>query len=122
MVDFKKHLRGPQQPRKEGIYCKEGRPTGIRDGNGGRVDITKPAAQGRANGHGEGASGADDDRPEEGRLLAGCPATVLEGRGPEHWRGHGFCCGIKRQKVDFIGRERSCAWREFVKVAIEVQI
>lgn len=54
--------------------------TGIGDGNRRRVDIAEHVADGRDDGHQDRTGGSDDDGPEEGGTLAGCPAAVLEGR------------------------------------------
>jgi len=60
---------------------------GIGDGNGRSVDIAKVVSDRRNNWHGDGACCADDDGPEEGGTLAGCPAAVLEGSLPEEGSG-----------------------------------
>lgn len=54
--------------------------TGIGDGNRRRVDIAQHVADGRNDGNQDRTGGTDDDGPEEGGTLAGCPAAVLEGR------------------------------------------
>ena len=77
-------------PASNRSVCRSRMRTGIRHGDGRRVNVAKVASDGRDDGHGQGARGADDDGPEEGRTFAGCPAAVLERRGPEERRGrHG---------------------------------
>ena len=61
--------------------------TGVGHGNRGRIDVAKVVSDRRHNGHGNGTSSADDDGPEEGGTLAGCPAAVLEGSLPEERSG-----------------------------------
>lgn len=67
-------------PTRSGEKNNNNRHTGIGDGNRRRVDITEHAADGRDDGHQDRASSTNDDGPEEGGSLAGCPAAVLEGR------------------------------------------
>jgi hypothetical protein len=64
-----------------------GERTGVGHGNRGRIDVAKVVSDRRHNRHGNGTSSADDDGPEEGGTLAGCPAAVLEGGLPEEGRG-----------------------------------
>lgn len=63
--------------------------TGISDRHGRGVDISKVFSNGRHNGHGDWAGGADHDGPEERGSFAGSPAAVFEGGGPEDGGGHG---------------------------------
>lgn len=68
------HLEGDQRTR-------------IGDGNRRRINVAKVVSDRRHDGHGDGTGGADNDGPEEGGTLAGCPAAVLEGGRPEEGSG-----------------------------------
>lgn len=63
--------------------------TGIGHGNRRRVDVTESAAERGKADQGDGAHGADDEGPEDGRLLVGGPAQVAEGSRPELRGRHG---------------------------------
>lgn len=66
--------------------------TRVCDGDGRRVVVANEVSDGGDDGQLDGAEGAEDDGPEVGWLLAGCPAAVANGPGPESGRcGGGHC-------------------------------
>lgn len=81
-----------------------GQRTGVGDGNRRRINVAKVVSDRRHDGHGDGTGGADNDGPEEGGTLAGCPAAVLEGGRPEERSGrhdgrlYGKSAGCKRRE------------------------
>lgn len=88
-----------------GIEAEEGKRTGIGDGNGRSIDIAKVVSDRRNNWHGDGACCADNDGPEEGGTLAGCPAAVLEGSLPEERSGRHDGLYQLAQKITIAYRE-----------------
>ena len=74
--------------------CSRPQPTGIRNGNPGRVLVSRPLPDLEGNRNRNGAHGADDDGPEVRRALARGPLQVPQGPGPEPRIGrHRGGCG-----------------------------
>jgi len=67
--------------------CRRRAHTGIRHRDRRGVDVAKVVPDRGHNGHERRAGGAHDDGPEEGGTLAGGPAAVPQGGGPEDRRG-----------------------------------
>lgn len=67
--------------RDLGIGCAKHTWVCVRDRLG--VNVAKVVSDGRTDGHSSRADATNDDGPEDGRSLAGCPGAVLERGGPE---------------------------------------